>query len=220
MAGSASLACAIVLSIVAGHDPHDPGSADVPARDYAAGIDAPIAGIVIGVPWRWLEEEAPCTPETRAGLNAALAVFRDLGATIRAVEPPPMQLFNDAKKIIAIAELYSIREKPLRRRRAFLVEFGRVFPEAVAGAVSVSRSPESLAGIVRLPRRAALTHEGHDRSAAPQSGSLATYCHKKPPEPGTRCSSTREGLPFYPLKPKARLARALVELDPRHALAP
>jgi aspartyl-tRNA(Asn)/glutamyl-tRNA(Gln) amidotransferase subunit A len=107
---------AILLSIVAGHDPHDPGSADVPARDYAARIDAPVAGIVIGVPWRWLEEEAPCTSDTRAGLDAALAVFRDLGATIRAVEPPPMQLFNDAKKIIAIAELYSIHEKDLKTR--------------------------------------------------------------------------------------------------------
>jgi aspartyl-tRNA(Asn)/glutamyl-tRNA(Gln) amidotransferase subunit A len=45
-----------------------------------------------------------------------LAVFRDLGATIRGVEPPPMQLFNDAKKIIAIAELYSIHEKDLKTR--------------------------------------------------------------------------------------------------------
>ena len=63
---------AILLSIVAGHDPRDPGSADVPARDYAAGIDAPVAGKVIGVPWRWFEEEAPCTPETRDGFNAAL----------------------------------------------------------------------------------------------------------------------------------------------------
>jgi aspartyl-tRNA(Asn)/glutamyl-tRNA(Gln) amidotransferase subunit A len=107
---------AILLSIVAGHDPYDPGSADLPARDYSAGIDAPIAGIVIGVPWRWLEEEAPCTPETRAGFNKALARFRDLGATIRVVEPPPMQLFNDAKKIIAIAELYSIHEKDLKTR--------------------------------------------------------------------------------------------------------
>jgi aspartyl-tRNA(Asn)/glutamyl-tRNA(Gln) amidotransferase subunit A len=107
---------AILLSIVAGHDPRDPGSADVPARDYSAGIDAPIAGMVIGVPWHWLEEEAPCTPETRAGFDGALAAFRDLGATIRAIEPPPMQLFNDAKKIIAIAELYSIHEKDLKTR--------------------------------------------------------------------------------------------------------
>jgi aspartyl-tRNA(Asn)/glutamyl-tRNA(Gln) amidotransferase subunit A len=107
---------AIVLSIVAGHDPHDPGSADVSSRDYAADIDAPIAGMAIGVPWRWLEEEAPCTTETRAGLDAAVAVFRDLGATIRAVEPPPLQLFDDAKKIIALAELYSIHENDLKRR--------------------------------------------------------------------------------------------------------
>jgi aspartyl-tRNA(Asn)/glutamyl-tRNA(Gln) amidotransferase subunit A len=107
---------AIVLSIIAGHDPRDPGSADVPLRDYAAEIDAPIAGMVIGVPWRWLEEEAPCTPETRAGFDAALAVFRDLGAAVRAVEPPPPQLFGDAKKIIAIAELYSIHENDLKTR--------------------------------------------------------------------------------------------------------
>jgi hypothetical protein len=72
--------------------------------------------MMIGVPWRWFEEEALCTPETRAAFDAALAVFRDLGATIRAVEPPPMQLFNDAKKIIAIAELYSIHEKDLKTR--------------------------------------------------------------------------------------------------------
>ena len=107
---------AIVLSVIAGHDPHDPSSADVPSRNYAAEIDAPIAGIVIGVPWRWLEEEAPCTQETRAGFDAALAVFRDLGATLRAVEPPPLQLFDDAKKIIAIAELYSIHENELKTR--------------------------------------------------------------------------------------------------------
>jgi aspartyl-tRNA(Asn)/glutamyl-tRNA(Gln) amidotransferase subunit A len=107
---------AILLSIVAGHDPADPGSADVPEKDYTAGLDAGIAGLRVGVPWRWLEEEAPLTAETRAGFDAALAVFRDLGAEIRAVEPPPMRLFNDAKKIIAMAELYSIHEKDLKTR--------------------------------------------------------------------------------------------------------
>jgi aspartyl-tRNA(Asn)/glutamyl-tRNA(Gln) amidotransferase subunit A len=107
---------AILLSIVAGHDPADPGSADVPAKDYTAGLDAGIAGLVVGVPWRWIEEEAPLTPETRTGFDAALAVFRDLGAKVRAVEPPPMQAFNDAKKVIAMAELYSIHEKDLKTR--------------------------------------------------------------------------------------------------------
>jgi aspartyl-tRNA(Asn)/glutamyl-tRNA(Gln) amidotransferase subunit A len=107
---------AILLSIVAGHDPADPGSADVPEKDYTAGLDGGIAGLVVGVPWRWLEEEAPLTAETRSGFDAALGVFRDLGAEIRAVEPPPMQLFNDAKKVIAMAELYSIHEQDLKTR--------------------------------------------------------------------------------------------------------
>src|SRR5712671_642518 len=107
---------AIQLSIVAGHDPADPGSADMMAKDYTVGLDAGISGVVIGVPWRWLEEEAPLTPESRSGFDAALAVFRDLGAEIRTVEPPPMQLFNDAKKVIAMAELYSIHEKDLKTR--------------------------------------------------------------------------------------------------------
>jgi hypothetical protein len=56
---------AILLSIVAGHDPADPGSADVPAKDYTAGLDAGIAGLVVGVPWHWLEEEAPLTAALR-----------------------------------------------------------------------------------------------------------------------------------------------------------
>src|SRR3979490_1738483 len=43
---------------------------------------------------------------------------------------------------------------------------------------------------------------------------------KEPPEPGMRHCSTRYEQPFDPLKPEARLARALVELDPWHALAP
>src|SRR6266849_5528072 len=42
---------AILLSIVAGHDPADPGSDDVPAKDYTAGRDAGIAGLVTRVPW-------------------------------------------------------------------------------------------------------------------------------------------------------------------------
>jgi aspartyl-tRNA(Asn)/glutamyl-tRNA(Gln) amidotransferase subunit A len=107
---------AILLSIVAGYDREDPGSADMQSKDYTGGLDAPIRGLVVGVPWRWLEEEVPLTPESRAGFDAALAVFRDLGVEVRAVEPPRMQLFNDAKKVIAMAELYSIHEKDLKTR--------------------------------------------------------------------------------------------------------
>jgi hypothetical protein len=43
---------------------------------------------------------------------------------------------------------------------------------------------------------------------------------KEPPEPGLSHYRERYEQPLYPLKPEARLARALVELDPRQAPAP
>jgi hypothetical protein len=42
---------------------------------------------------------------------------------------------------------------------------------------------------------------------------------KQPPKLGMRrCSARYDQQPFYLLKPEARLARAVVEFDPTHAL--
>jgi aspartyl-tRNA(Asn)/glutamyl-tRNA(Gln) amidotransferase subunit A len=107
---------AILLQIIAGHDAEDPGSADVPIPDYAAALTGDVKGLVIGVPWRWLDEEAPPTAATRAAFDAALEVFRGLGATVREVPLPPLQQFDDAKKTIAVAELFTIHSEDLRTR--------------------------------------------------------------------------------------------------------
>jgi aspartyl-tRNA(Asn)/glutamyl-tRNA(Gln) amidotransferase subunit A len=107
---------AILMGIIAGHDPLDPGSADMPVPDYRAALTGDVAGLVIGVPWGWLERDLPLTPPTRAAFDAALAVFRDMGAEIRDVDPPPIQDFEDAKKTIAVAELFTIHGADLRTR--------------------------------------------------------------------------------------------------------
>ena len=57
---------AILLGIVAGHDPRDPGSADRPVPDYRAALTGDVRGLRIGVPWRWIEEELPASAPTRA----------------------------------------------------------------------------------------------------------------------------------------------------------
>ena len=41
---------AAVLSVIAGHDPNDSTSADVPVEDYATAIQQPVQGLRIGVP--------------------------------------------------------------------------------------------------------------------------------------------------------------------------
>ena len=84
--------------------------------NYIAALTGDVRGLVIGVPWRWLEEEIPLSPATRASFDAALAVFRDLGAKIRPVSLPPLLQFDDVKRTIAVVELFTIHGKDLRTR--------------------------------------------------------------------------------------------------------
>jgi aspartyl-tRNA(Asn)/glutamyl-tRNA(Gln) amidotransferase subunit A len=107
---------AILLQAIAGHDPEDPGSADVAIPDYSAALTGSVKGLVIGVPTRWLEKEASPSAATMAAFEAVLDVFRGLGASVRPVTLPPIEQFDDAKKIIAISELFTIHAADLRKR--------------------------------------------------------------------------------------------------------
>jgi aspartyl-tRNA(Asn)/glutamyl-tRNA(Gln) amidotransferase subunit A len=107
---------AILLQVIAGHDAEDPASADVPIPDYAAALTGDVKGLVIGVPARWLEDEMPLSAPTRAAFEAALDVFRGLGASVRPVTLPPLQQFDDCKRTIAVVELFTIHGKDLRTR--------------------------------------------------------------------------------------------------------
>jgi aspartyl-tRNA(Asn)/glutamyl-tRNA(Gln) amidotransferase subunit A len=105
---------AILMQIIAGHDPEDPGSADVEIPDYTAALTGDVKGLVIGVPAAWIDDEDPPEPATKAAFEAALDVFRGLGCSVRPVKLPPMRQFDDAKKTIAVAELFTIHGQDLR----------------------------------------------------------------------------------------------------------
>jgi aspartyl-tRNA(Asn)/glutamyl-tRNA(Gln) amidotransferase subunit A len=107
---------AILMQVIAGHDPEDPGSLDVPIPDFTAALIGDVRGLVIGVPWRWLEQDLPLKPATRAAFDAALDVFRGLGAELRDVSLPPIQQYEDVKKTIAVVELFTIHGQDLRER--------------------------------------------------------------------------------------------------------
>src|SRR5262245_52708935 len=107
---------AILLQVIAGHDPADPGSADVAIPDYAAALTGDVKGLVVGVPTRWLEQEAPPTTATMKAFEGALEVFRGLGASVRPVILPPIEQFDDVKKTLAISELFTIHAADLRKR--------------------------------------------------------------------------------------------------------
>lgn len=107
---------AILLRITAGHDPQDPACADVPVPDYRTALNGDARGLVIGVPWRWLDDEAPISAAYRQAFEASLDVLRELGATVRGVELPPILEYNDSKRVIAMAELFAIHGPDLRTR--------------------------------------------------------------------------------------------------------
>jgi aspartyl-tRNA(Asn)/glutamyl-tRNA(Gln) amidotransferase subunit A len=96
---------ATVLGVISGRDPHDATSADVPVPDYASDLSADIKGARIGVPQSLFGEGLDA--EVRTAVEAAIDVYRDLGAKIVDVELPNAQYSIAVYYIIATAEASS-----------------------------------------------------------------------------------------------------------------
>lgn len=93
---------ATVLSVIAGPDPMDSTALDLPVPDYLAGLDAGVRGLRLGLPRQYFVEGL--APELRACHEVAIAVLRDLGATIVEVDLPHTEYAIAAYYIIATAE--------------------------------------------------------------------------------------------------------------------
>ncbi len=96
---------ALVLGITAGRDEHDATTADVPVPDYVGGLGGEIKGVRIGFPAAFFGEGLE--EETRRAVEAAVAVYRDLGAEIVDVELPNASFSIAVYYIIATAEASS-----------------------------------------------------------------------------------------------------------------
>lgn len=107
---------AISLQVMAGFDPLDPASANVPVDDYTASIGDGVKGLKIAYVANWLDEEAHANPEIRAALTEALDTLRAEGATIEDVTLPSHELFHACGRMIILSECYAIHEKDLMER--------------------------------------------------------------------------------------------------------
>ncbi len=94
-----------VLGAIAGRDPLDSTSADVPVPDYRACLDADIAGKTIGVPRALLG--IGLDDEIREKVLASIENFRSLGAEIVDVDLPHAKYGIAVYYIIATAEASS-----------------------------------------------------------------------------------------------------------------
>lgn len=103
--------CAALLQAIAGHDTHDPTSAQVEVPDYGAALRQDLKGLRLGVPRGWFFQSMH--PETAAAVEAALPVLRDLGAEVVDIEMKLLDEAHAANMVICFAEGYSVHEQGL-----------------------------------------------------------------------------------------------------------
>ncbi|SEA39300.1 amidase [Rubrimonas cliftonensis] len=118
--------CAIMMQALAGHDPRDPASAELPVPDYRAALTGDAKGLRVGVLRQFYETDAPADADCAAAFDAALAALADLGATV--VELPalsPMQDYLAAAFLISRSEAFAIHEETLRASPGLYGEVAR-----------------------------------------------------------------------------------------------
>ena len=107
---------AIALQVMAGFDPDDPASADVPVPDFCDGLEDGVAGLRIGVPRAFFADDPALTPEAREAIEASLARLRDAAARVEDVALPDFRAFLACGRVIMTAEMYAVHRTDLLAR--------------------------------------------------------------------------------------------------------
>ncbi len=96
---------ALVLRTIAGRDPMDSTSANVPVPDYVAELEKPVKGLKIGVAKEYFGEGLD--PEVRAAVEAAIQKLAELGCEVVPVSLPHTEYAIPTYYIVATAEASS-----------------------------------------------------------------------------------------------------------------
>jgi aspartyl-tRNA(Asn)/glutamyl-tRNA(Gln) amidotransferase subunit A len=107
---------ALLLDLMAGHDPLDPGSVPHAAGGYAAGLDRGVKGLKVGVIRHFYQSDMKADPEMAAGIEAAVAKLADLGADVREIRTAPLGEYLACNRTILTSEAFAMHEKWMRER--------------------------------------------------------------------------------------------------------
>jgi aspartyl-tRNA(Asn)/glutamyl-tRNA(Gln) amidotransferase subunit A len=115
---------ALMLGVLAGHDPLDPGSARSPeSRDYLKTLEHGVRGLRIGFVRHFHEVDVPADPEVAAGLDRVALTLRSEGAEVIDVKLPALEDFAAVNRVILQSEAWSIHAGWLRDRPG---DYGRL----------------------------------------------------------------------------------------------
>ena len=97
--------CALMLQVIAGHDPKDSTSADVPVPDYTAEMKKSVKGLKIGIPKEFFPSEM--NAEVSEAVKKAIDQLKSLGAEIHEVSLPHSPYSLAAYYVLAPSEASS-----------------------------------------------------------------------------------------------------------------
>ncbi len=106
--------CALMMQVLAAHDPLDPGSVASPAQDFAGSLQVNLRGLRIGVVRNFVDLDTEAEPGSVSAIETALEVFRGLGTAVSDVRLSSLTHYNDVATTIARAEWYAVHERTLR----------------------------------------------------------------------------------------------------------
>lgn len=78
---------AMVMSVIAGHDPSDPLSSTRPVPDYSAALGVSVQGMKAAVVDEWMDPQST-DPEVRSAIDRATIELGDLGVTVERISWP------------------------------------------------------------------------------------------------------------------------------------
>ena len=100
---------ALAMNILAGHDPRDPATPQVPVPNYARDLGGNLAGLRLGVPTSFYFDRMD--QEVRANVKKAIEDFKQLGAKVQSISIPHLKEAAIAVSIILFAEAAASLEK-------------------------------------------------------------------------------------------------------------
>jgi aspartyl-tRNA(Asn)/glutamyl-tRNA(Gln) amidotransferase subunit A len=103
-----------VLQAIAGHDPYDAASSEMPVLNYTAGLAMGVAGLRVAVPRSWFSEREGTHPDVIAAFETAVKELQRLGARVADIDGQPYIDARQVNTLILTAEAYTYHEPTLR----------------------------------------------------------------------------------------------------------
>ena len=109
--------CAATIGAIAGYDPKDPYTRQVPVPDYRQALTGDIKGLKVGLVQEYLDpDKSGVDPRVRDAVIAAAGVLSELGAEVRDVSLPLSVNCGVAIRTITHVERVSLHPEWLRER--------------------------------------------------------------------------------------------------------